>query len=68
MNKSDRHLLTIINIASLGVMFAAVINLIAFRELWILAAAAVILVGLAAFSVKERRRLQKDQQKADQKT
>jgi hypothetical protein len=47
----------IANILSMIVLFIGVINIITFRELWILIAAASILVILAIYTVREKRKL-----------
>ena len=39
-----------------------VVNLLTFRELWVLLAAVAILVILAVYAVKEKRKLQRRQQ------
>jgi uncharacterized membrane protein YfcA len=47
----------IANILSMIVLFIGVINMITFREIWILIAAASILVILAIYMVREKRKL-----------
>lgn len=51
----------IANIAALAAFAVAVINLIIFREVWILVVAMVVLVGLAVYSVTQKRKLSKKQ-------
>ncbi|AIF82868.1 hypothetical protein NTE_00790 [Candidatus Nitrososphaera evergladensis SR1] len=51
--------LMIINIAALAAMFVAVVNLVTLREVWVLAAAVAVLVGLAVYSVNEKFKLKK---------
>jgi hypothetical protein len=47
----------IANILSMIVLFIGVVNMIIFREIWILIAAASILVILAIYIVREKRKL-----------
>jgi hypothetical protein len=47
----------IANILSMIVLFIGVINIIIFREIWILIAVASILVILAIYTVREKRKL-----------
>ncbi|WP_148699753.1 hypothetical protein [Candidatus Nitrososphaera evergladensis] len=56
--KMKRRLM-IINIAALAAMFVAVVNLVTLREVWVLAAAVAVLVGLAVYSVNEKFKLKK---------
>lgn len=54
---------TLANIGALAAMAVAVFNLITFREVWVLVAAAVALVSLTAYAVSEKRRIQRQSQK-----
>jgi hypothetical protein len=47
----------IANILSMIVLFIGVVNMITFREIWILIAAASILEILAIYTVREKRKL-----------
>ncbi|HJY15377.1 MAG TPA: hypothetical protein VJ225_05040 [Nitrososphaeraceae archaeon] len=47
----------IANILSTIVLFIGIVNMIVFREIWILIAAASILVILAIYAVREKRKL-----------
>lgn len=47
----------IANILSMIVLFIGIVNMIVFREIWILVAVASILVILAIYAVREKRRL-----------
>jgi hypothetical protein len=47
----------IANILSTIVLFIGIINIIVFREIWILIAVASILVILAIYAVREKRKL-----------
>ena len=51
------RLSTVINIIGLVVILVAVINLIAFREVWVLVVAMAVLAALAIYSVKEKQKL-----------
>jgi membrane protein implicated in regulation of membrane protease activity len=53
---------TLANIGSMVAVLIGVVNLLTFRELWVLLAAVVILVILAVYAVKEKRKLQRRQQ------
>ncbi len=53
----SKRTLTIVNIAALAAMLVGVMNLIVFREVWVLAAAMVFLVALTVYSVREKRKL-----------
>jgi hypothetical protein len=52
----------IANILSMIVLLIGVINIIAFKEIWILIAAASILTILAIYTIKEKNRLKQKQQ------
>lgn len=52
-----KRTLTMVNIVALAAMLVGVVNLIVFREIWILAAAMVFLVALTVYSVNEKRKL-----------
>jgi hypothetical protein len=54
---------TLANIGALVAMAVAVINLITFREVWILIAAAIALVALTVYAVSEKRRMQRQSQR-----
>jgi hypothetical protein len=47
----------IANILSTIVLFIGIVNMIVFREIWILIAAASILVILAIYTIREKRKL-----------
>lgn len=53
----SKRTLTIVNIAALAAMLVGVLNLIVFREIWILAVAMVIVIALTVYSVREKRKL-----------
>jgi membrane protein implicated in regulation of membrane protease activity len=53
---------TLANIGSMIAMLIGVVNLLTFRELWVLLAAVAILVFLAVYALKEKRKLQRQQQ------
>jgi membrane protein implicated in regulation of membrane protease activity len=53
---------TIANIGSMVAMLIGVVNIFTFREIWILLAAVTILVILAIYAVKEKRKLQQKHQ------
>jgi membrane protein implicated in regulation of membrane protease activity len=53
---------TLVNIGSMVAVLIAVVNLLTFRELWVLLAAVAVLVILAIYAVKEKRKLQQRQQ------
>jgi membrane protein implicated in regulation of membrane protease activity len=53
---------TLANIGSMVAVLIGVVNLLTFRELWVLLAAVAILVILAVYAVKEKRKLQQRQQ------
>ena len=53
---------TLANIGSMVAVLIGVVNLLTFRELWVLLAAVAILVILAVYAVKEKRKLQRRQQ------
>ena len=53
---------TLANIGSMIAMLIGVVNLLTFRELWVLIAAVTILIILAIYAVKEKRKLQRQQQ------
>ena len=52
----------IANLLSMLVLFVGVINIITFREIWILIAAASILTILAIYTIREKNRLKQKQQ------
>ncbi len=52
---------TLANIGSMIAMLIGVVNLLTFRELWVLIAAVTILIILAIYAVKEKRKLQRQQ-------
>jgi hypothetical protein len=43
------------------VLFVGVINIIAFREVWILVAASSILIILAIYTIREKNKLKQNQ-------
>lgn len=47
----------IANILSMIVLFIGIVNMIVFREIWILVVVASILVILAIYAVREKRKL-----------
>jgi hypothetical protein len=47
----------IANVLSMIVLFVGVINIIAFREVWILVAASSILIILAIYTIREKNKL-----------
>ena len=47
----------IANLLSLIVLFVGVINIITFREIWILIAATSILIILAIYTIREKQKL-----------
>jgi|RhiMetdeSRZDD1v2_1073273.scaffolds.fasta_scaffold00052_74 O-antigen/teichoic acid export membrane protein len=47
----------IANIISMIVLFIGIVNMIVFREIWILVVVASILVILAIYAVREKRKL-----------
>jgi membrane protein implicated in regulation of membrane protease activity len=53
---------TLANIGSMVAVLIGVVNLLTFRELWVLLAAVAILVILAVYALKEKRKLQQRQQ------
>lgn len=53
---------TIANIGAMAAMLVAVINLVTIRELSILIASAVVLVGLSVYSVMQRSKRARNQQ------
>ena len=55
---------TLANIGALVAMAVAVFNLITFREVWILVAAAIALVALTAYAVSQKRRMQRQSQRS----
>ena len=59
MNKGMRTYL-IANVLSMIVLFAGVINIIAFREVWILIAASSILIILAIYTIREKNKLKRN--------
>ncbi|MDQ3840143.1 MAG: hypothetical protein M3297_12845 [Thermoproteota archaeon] len=52
----------IANVLSMIVLLIGVINMITFKEIWILIAAASILTILAIYTIKEKNRLKQKQQ------
>ena len=53
---------TLANIGSMVAVLVGVVNLLTFRELWVLLAVVTILVILAVYAVKEKRKLQRRRQ------
>ena len=53
----SKRSLTIANIAALAAMLVGVLNLIVFREVWVLVAAMGFVIALAVYSVREKRKL-----------
>lgn len=53
----SKRTLTIVNIAALAAMLVGVLNLIVFKEIWVLAAAMIIIIALTVYSVMEKRKL-----------
>jgi O-antigen/teichoic acid export membrane protein len=53
----------IANIVSLVALFVGVINMITYREIWILIAAASILIILAIYTIREKNKLKQNQKK-----
>lgn len=53
----------IANALSMIVLFVGVINIIAFREVWILVAASSILIILAIYTIREKNKLKQNQKK-----
>jgi len=53
----SKRTLAIVNIAALTAMFVGVLNLIVFREIWVLAAAMIVVVTLTVYSVREKHKL-----------
>ena len=53
----SKRSIMIANIAALAAMFVGVINLIIFREIWILGVAMAFLIALTIYSVREKRKL-----------
>jgi Flp pilus assembly protein TadB len=51
----------IINIIAMAAVFIGLINAIAFKEIWVLLAATILLVLLTVYAVKERRKLRQNQ-------
>jgi uncharacterized membrane protein YfcA len=51
----------IANVLSMIVLFVGVINIIAFREVWILVAASSILIILAIYTIREKNKLKENQ-------
>jgi uncharacterized membrane protein YfcA len=51
----------IANIVSLVALFVGVINMITYREIWILIAAASILIILAIYTIREKNKLKQNQ-------
>jgi sugar phosphate permease len=49
------------NVLSMIVLFVGVINIIAFREVWILVAASSILIILAIYTIREKNKLKQNQ-------
>jgi hypothetical protein len=50
----------IANVLSMIVLFVGVINIIAFREVWILIAASSILIILAIYTIREKNKLKQN--------
>jgi membrane protein implicated in regulation of membrane protease activity len=55
---------TLANIGSMVAVLIGVVNLLTFRDLWVLLAAVAILVILAVYAVNEKRKLQRRRQQA----
>jgi uncharacterized membrane protein YkgB len=53
----------IANALSMIVLFVGVINIIAFREVWILVAASSILIILAIYTIRAKNKLKQNQKK-----
>ena len=51
----------IINIIAIAAMFVGLINAIAFKEVWVLLAAVIVLVMLTVYAFKEKRKLRQNQ-------
>lgn len=51
----------IANVLSMIVLFVGVMNIIAFREVWILVAASSILIILAIYTIREKNKLKQNQ-------
>ena len=51
----------IANVLSMIVLIVGVINIIAFREVWILVAASSILIILAIYTIREKNKLKQNQ-------
>jgi uncharacterized membrane protein YkgB len=60
LNKIMRTYL-IANVLSMIVLFVGIINIIAFREVWILVAASSILIILAIYTIREKNKLKRNQ-------
>jgi hypothetical protein len=50
----------IINIIAMAAMFVGIINAITFKEVWVLLAAAIFLVILTVYALKEKRKLKQN--------
>jgi hypothetical protein len=59
LNKIMRTYL-IANVLSMIVLFVGIINIIAFREVWILVVAASILIILAIYTIREKNKLKRN--------
>lgn len=62
LNKIMRTYL-IANVLSMIVLFVGIINIIAFREVWILVAASSILIILAIYTIREKNKLKRNHKK-----
>lgn len=60
MSKKTRAYI-ITNIGALVAMIVVVINMFIFREMWILFTAVAVMIVLAAYTVREKRKLKQKQ-------
>jgi FtsH-binding integral membrane protein len=60
MSKKTRPYV-ISNIGALVAMIVVVINMFTFREMWILFTAIAVMIVLAAYTIRERRKLKQKQ-------
>lgn len=51
----------ITNIGALAAMIVGVINIFTFREMWILFTAVTVIIVLATYSIREKRKLKQKQ-------
>ena len=47
----------ITNLVALAALFAGVINVITFREMWILIAAVAVMIVITTYTIREKRKL-----------